>query len=455
MFEAAAVARKNRGLSSRKELKKKAGRENGRSKSDQSLAVGGAVPRSAIVRGRSIDPSGVFSFTLKRAVMKTKPQRIRAWSAAGALVLALPLGCNSGPKTPSGEEDDSSEGSSDAESSSDVSQSSADDDDEATQSDESDSQLTDSQDTDDGSSDASQSSSADEDSDSESTADDDSDAESSDASDSDGDDDDDDDDDSGGDDDDDDSGEESSDQSGDESEEESSDETDDACDSFASIVSKETFDTIFPLSLRNPAYTYEGMVEATESYPQFATTGDCDQRKREVAAIFANITREVGCLQYIEQIDTSTGPYCDESRPYGCPAGAENYFGRGPIQLSWNYNYYAAGNALGLDLLNKPELVAEDSKVSWQTALWFWNEGGGGDTPHSAITSGQGFGATINLINGWEECNGGNVGYAREAVTVRVCAYQAYTALLGTDVGPGDLNCGTQLNPCPPGCLDQ
>ena len=41
------------------------------------------------------------------------------------------------------------------------------------------------------------------------------------------------------------------------------------------------------------------------------------------------------------------------------------FFGRGPIQLSWNYNYIDAGNALGVDLCANPELVATDAAVAW------------------------------------------------------------------------------------------
>ena len=37
-----------------------------------------------------------------------------------------------------------------------------------------------------------------------------------------------------------------------------------------------------------------------------------------------------------------------------------------------NYNYGLAGEALGLDLINNPDLVATDPVVSYKTALWFW-----------------------------------------------------------------------------------
>ncbi|KDP44267.1 hypothetical protein JCGZ_05734 [Jatropha curcas] len=79
----------------------------------------------------------------------------------------------------------------------------------------------------------------------------------------------------------------------------------------------------------------------------------------------------------------------------------KNYFGGGPIQLTWNYNYGAAGQGLNIDLLNSPETVANDPVVSFKTALWFWMT-----NVRPVVT--QGFGATIRAINGAIECNCGN-----------------------------------------------
>jgi predicted chitinase len=47
------------------------------------------------------------------------------------------------------------------------------------------------------------------------------------------------------------------------------------------------------------------------------------------------------------------------------------YKGRGYIQLTGKYNYKRAGQALGLDLVNKPELV-EKPEVAAKVAVWFW-----------------------------------------------------------------------------------
>jgi hypothetical protein len=48
------------------------------------------------------------------------------------------------------------------------------------------------------------------------------------------------------------------------------------------------------------------------------------------------------------------------------------YTGRGYIQLSGDYNYRTAGDALGYDYLNNPSLV-EQEKHAWLVSAWYWN----------------------------------------------------------------------------------
>ena len=141
------------------------------------------------------------------------------------------------------------------------------------------------------------------------------------------------------------------------------------------------------------------------------------------------MARETGQLVYIEQI--AKDPYCSASKKYPCAPG-QQYYGRGPIQISWNYNYGAAGEALGIDLLSDPGLVARDAKVAWQTALWFWmTSKPGGETCHSTVVNGIGFGHTIDIINGAVECNGGNP----DSVAERSRFYKNYCSSLGVDPG--------------------
>jgi chitinase len=201
---------------------------------------------------------------------------------------------------------------------------------------------------------------------------------------------------------------------------------------FAQIVSRAQFEAIFPN--RNPFYTYDGLVEAAGRYPAFAGTGTLETRRREAAAFLANVGHETGSLVYVEEINK--GDYADYS-PWFCPpAAGKRYFGRGPIQLSWNYNYCAASTAIFGDrevLRLDPDRVARESWLAWATALWFWTtqSGAGTMTAHTAMVQGHGFGETIRTINGGLECGGRNPG----AVQSRINRYQDITSRLGVSMG--------------------
>lgn len=213
-------------------------------------------------------------------------------------------------------------------------------------------------------------------------------------------------------------------------------------------------------------YTYAAFVEAAKSFPGFASQGSIESRTRELAAFLANISHETTGgwatapdgpyswgLCFVREggtVDLSTLPsYCVASAQYPCAAG-KKYFGRGPIQLSYNYNYGQAGAALGVDLLNNPDLVATDPVIAFRTALWFWMTAQAPKPSCHDVMTGQyqpsaqdlaagrkpGFGLTINIINGGIECNKPTPAQ----VTDRVGFYQRYSQLLGGTPG-GDLYC--------------
>jgi chitinase len=221
------------------------------------------------------------------------------------------------------------------------------------------------------------------------------------------------------------------------------------------MVSPETYEAMFPN--RHALYAYDSLIAATGKYPQFCNEGSDEQRKREAAAFLANIAHETTGgwptapegpyawgLYFIEEQNPQS-QYCDLSNStYPCAPG-KSYYGRGPIQLSWNYNYGAAGEALGVDLLNNPDLVKSDGAISFETALWFWMASqppkpschdliSGRWTPSSADASAgraPGFGMTINIINGGLECSIPTP----PQVNDRVGFYQCFTQMLGVSMG--------------------
>jgi predicted chitinase len=78
------------------------------------------------------------------------------------------------------------------------------------------------------------------------------------------------------------------------------------------------------------------------------------------------------------------------------------YYGRGWLQLSWPCNYYAAGKALGVDLLNNPDLVEQEQDLAAKAALWFYKR----NQIDGPARRGD-FAATTRIINGNLECDEG------------------------------------------------
>ncbi|KAL6343329.1 hypothetical protein AAG906_022404 [Vitis piasezkii] len=148
-------------------------------------------------------------------------------------------------------------------------------------------------------------------------------------------------------------------------------------------------------------YTRAAFLSALNSYPGFGKDGSVDQSKREIAAFFAHVTHETGHFCYINEINGASKNYCDSSNTQNPCVAGQKYYGRGPLQISWNYNYGPAGRSIGFNGLSNPGIVATNVDISFKTALWFWM-----NNVHSVVN--QGFGATIRAINGAIECNGGS-----------------------------------------------
>ena len=76
------------------------------------------------------------------------------------------------------------------------------------------------------------------------------------------------------------------------------------------------------------------------------------------------------------------------------------YYGRGWFQLSYPYNYYNAGKALGIDLLSNPDRVADSDRIAAATAIWYFNA-----TGMSTPASQGDFADTTRILNIYE-CTG-------------------------------------------------
>ncbi|XP_054777486.1 endochitinase [Prosopis cineraria] len=238
---------------------------------------------------------------------------------------------------------------------------------------------------------------------------------------------------------------------------------------LSGIISRDTFNQM--LKHRDdgacPArgfYTYDAFIQAAKSFPAFGSTGDVATRKREIAAFLGQTSHETtggwpsapdGPYAWGYCFNKERNPpsaYCEPKPQYPCAPGKQ-YYGRGPIQLSWNYNYGQCGGAIGVDLLNNPDLVASDAVISFKTALWFWM------TPqspkpscHDVITgrwspsaadraAGRlpGYGTTTNIINGGLECGRGQ----DSRVADRIGFFKRYCDILGVGYG-SNLDCYSQ-----------
>ncbi|KAG9400937.1 Chitinase 1 [Aphanomyces cochlioides] len=204
---------------------------------------------------------------------------------------------------------------------------------------------------------------------------------------------------------------------------------------LAKILPKSLFQQIFPNALS--IYKYENLIAMAAKYPGFANSGNSDVDRREVAAFLGQVALETGNLQYVEEINK--GDYCQPSAQYPCAAG-QRYFGRGAIQLSWNYNYKDFGDSIGQNLVSNPGLVASDANLVWWSAMWFWNADKWNGNIHKVVGYPVGFAKATNIINGGLEC--GLHPANPDSEKVRIASFVKYCQLLG--VSPGDnLSCQT------------
>ncbi len=209
---------------------------------------------------------------------------------------------------------------------------------------------------------------------------------------------------------------------------------------------------------QKPDSTYE------IDYGLFCAEKDVQTNKRELAAFFAHIAHETrngengrynDGLMLLHENNT-TLPYIAPSDAYP-PVAGQKYYGRGPMQLSYNGNYGYASDCIMGDkgiLLRNPELIDTDPVLAFETAVYFWmtpqtykpsahNVMTGKWQPSTADKAANrtpGFGMTINIVNGEVECNhGGNQVNMKE----RIGYYQFFLSKLGVADAGSACDCGT------------
>jgi len=179
-----------------------------------------------------------------------------------------------------------------------------------------------------------------------------------------------------------------------------------------------TFDNMFqpPWAghVAKSLYSYSALCTAlkTTGFTSFANSGNADTDKREIAAFFAHVAKETA---FLEQTDEAMEA-----------SNAQDYHGRGAIQITGQSNYAAAGQYLGKDLVGNPGLVSTDPVTNWQSALWFWmvnyNPGTAGvQNCHQAMGTGD-FAQTTRIINGGIECPGSQSAMQRAGYFTNNCS---------------------------------
>lgn len=93
------------------------------------------------------------------------------------------------------------------------------------------------------------------------------------------------------------------------------------------------------------------------------------------SAFIAQVAHESGGFRYLREI---WGPTAAQLRYEGRaglgnvePGDGKRFLGRGLIQITGRLNYHACGAALGLPLLEQPELLEEPVNAC-RSAGWFW-----------------------------------------------------------------------------------
>ncbi len=269
-------------------------------------------------------------------------------------------------------------------------------------------------------------------------------------------------------------------------------------------------DTFSLQNFKNAVIEYNTWANAN-GYKEFLNHGSKSQQALEFVSFWAKSARETsgswsaapepwivndsvagpvwkGALYWVEEVGYKTDDtgvssainYVDYGSSY-TPVDGRSYYGRGIIQLSWNYNYGAFSewlynNGMMRDLitskgtlLERPDYVATNGTLSILSGIWFWmtpqgakpasqdvilgemthvsqssqdqglpqrNDGGyiptaEGDSTDEAVIAYR-LGTIINIVNGGLECN--RAASYHTGPAQRVSYYNAYAKYINAHI---------------------
>ena len=116
---------------------------------------------------------------------------------------------------------------------------------------------------------------------------------------------------------------------------------------------------------------------------------------RRQAAFLAQFAHESGEFRFLKELSPGT-QYEDRTDLGNISKGdGAKFKGRGIAQITGRKNYGNCGNALGLNLLENPELL-EEPENAMRSAGWFWTVGAGLNLGYRAKQSGVPVGVNLN-----------------------------------------------------------
>lgn len=218
-------------------------------------------------------------------------------------------------------------------------------------------------------------------------------------------------------------------------------------------------------------YSFAAFESAAKLFPLFLGEGSDSTQKRELAAFLANMAHETNGgsdevpggmnywgLYYVQEkgFPNKRFDYADSNNKRWLPVSGKSYHGRGPLQLSWNYNYGQFSEAYFGNkqvLLDHPEMLIQDPVLCFASAIWFWVRDQypkpschsimvGNWVPNAKDINANrlpGFGAVVNVINGGLECG---VNHS-ENTRYRYGLYQFFCDFLQINIGE-NAECSTQ-----------